>query len=75
MLEMKEWESEVSRVHFKSGVRLGTATFNLMISMLPAKFVTLLEFAGFSGNRVSLSNGTTYLIGNLNQAFIALLRS
>ncbi|KAI8430828.1 hypothetical protein MSG28_000983 [Choristoneura fumiferana] len=29
ILARKQWESERSRVHFHSGVRLGTATFNL----------------------------------------------
>ncbi|KAJ2954346.1 hypothetical protein O0L34_g2605 [Tuta absoluta] len=51
ILERKQWESEESRVHFQSGVRLGTATFNVMISLLPPKIISLLEFVGFSGNK------------------------
>ncbi|CAG9781916.1 unnamed protein product [Diatraea saccharalis] len=34
------------------GVRLGTATFNLMISLLPPKIISVLEFVGFSGNKI-----------------------
>lgn len=51
ILDKKEWESEVSKAHFESGVRLGTATFNVMISLLPPRIITLLEFVGFSGNK------------------------
>ncbi|XP_070563141.1 tetratricopeptide repeat protein 39B-like isoform X3 [Ptychodera flava] len=51
MLEKRSWNNEKSRLQFESGVRLGIGTFNLMISMLPAKILKLLEFVGFSGNR------------------------
>ncbi|XP_013189458.1 tetratricopeptide repeat protein 39B [Amyelois transitella] len=51
ILEKKQWESEEAKVHFHSGVRLGTATFNVMISLLPPKIISLLEFVGFSGNK------------------------
>ncbi|XP_026315175.1 tetratricopeptide repeat protein 39B-like [Hyposmocoma kahamanoa] len=51
ILERKQWESEDSKVHFHSGVRLGLATFNLMISLLPPKIISVLEFVGFSGNK------------------------
>uniref|UniRef100_A0A2A4IVM8 Tetratricopeptide repeat protein 39B n=1 Tax=Heliothis virescens TaxID=7102 RepID=A0A2A4IVM8_HELVI len=51
ILEKKEWETELSRVQFQSGVRLGIATFNVMISMLPPKIISVLEFVGFSGNK------------------------
>ncbi|XP_049885028.1 tetratricopeptide repeat protein 39B-like [Pectinophora gossypiella] len=51
ILERKQWDTEESRVHFHSGVRLGTATFNVMISLLPPKIISLLEFVGFSGNK------------------------
>ncbi|XP_047040838.1 tetratricopeptide repeat protein 39B-like [Helicoverpa zea] len=51
ILEKKEWETELSRVQFRSGVRLGIATFNVMISMLPPKIISVLEFVGFSGNK------------------------
>ncbi|CAH0578141.1 unnamed protein product [Chrysodeixis includens] len=51
ILDKKQWESEQSRIHFQSGVRLGIATFNVMISLLPPKIISLLEFVGFSGNK------------------------
>ncbi|XP_028173581.1 tetratricopeptide repeat protein 39B-like [Ostrinia furnacalis] len=51
ILEKKRWDNEESKIHFHSGVRLGTATFNLMISLLPPKIISLLEFVGFSGNK------------------------
>ncbi|CAH0401983.1 unnamed protein product [Chilo suppressalis] len=51
ILEKKRWDSNESKFHFQSGVRLGTATFNLMISLLPPKIISLLEFVGFSGNK------------------------
>lgn len=31
---------------------MGMGTFNLMISLLPARVIKLLEFIGFSGNKV-----------------------
>lgn len=52
ILEKKQWANEEAKVHFQSGVRLGTATFNVMISLLPPKIISLLEFVGFSGNKV-----------------------
>jgi hypothetical protein len=30
---------------------MGNGTFNLMISLLPARIIKLLEFIGFSGNK------------------------
>nr|KAF6434743.1 tetratricopeptide repeat domain 39B [Molossus molossus] len=36
---------------FEGGVKLGIGTFNLMLSLLPARIIRLLEFIGFSGNR------------------------
>jgi len=33
---------------------MGVGTFNLMISMLPARVMRLLEFIGFGGNRVMI---------------------
>lgn len=33
---------------------MGLGTFNLMISMLPSRVIKLLEFIGFSGNKVVL---------------------
>lgn len=32
---------------------MGLGTFNLMISLLPGRVIKLLEFIGFSGNKVS----------------------
>lgn len=49
--ERKYWKTEKSMIHFQSGVRLGMATFNLMISLLPQKIIELLEFVGFSSNK------------------------
>ncbi|CAG2121771.1 unnamed protein product, partial [Medioppia subpectinata] len=46
-----EWQSETTRMHFESGVRMGIGTFNLMISHMPSKVLKLLEFVGFSGDR------------------------
>lgn len=34
-----------------SKISLGNGTFNLMISLLPARVIKLLEFIGFSGNK------------------------
>ncbi|CAH2103664.1 unnamed protein product [Euphydryas editha] len=51
ILEKKTWESESSRNHFESGVRLGLATFNVMIALLPPKIITLLEFVGFTADK------------------------
>ncbi|XP_045784459.1 tetratricopeptide repeat protein 39B-like isoform X2 [Maniola jurtina] len=51
ILERKCWENEPSRAHFESGVRLGLATFNVMIAMLPPRIVALLEFVGFSADK------------------------
>lgn len=53
ILHKRQWETESSRIHFESGVRMGTGTFNLMISLLPARVIKILEFIGFSGNKAS----------------------
>uniref|UniRef100_A0A1A9VR88 Tetratricopeptide repeat protein 39B n=1 Tax=Glossina austeni TaxID=7395 RepID=A0A1A9VR88_GLOAU len=50
-LSNREWQSQISKVHFESGVRMGMGTFNLMISLLPASVIKLLQFIGFSGDR------------------------
>ncbi|XP_017853629.1 tetratricopeptide repeat protein 39B isoform X3 [Drosophila busckii] len=39
------------KVHFDSGVHMGIGTFNLMISMLPARILKVLQFIGFSSSR------------------------
>ncbi|TRY60743.1 hypothetical protein DNTS_007814 [Danionella cerebrum] len=36
---------------YEGGVKLGIGSFNLMLSLLPARILRLLEFIGFSGNR------------------------
>ncbi|KAJ8665419.1 hypothetical protein QAD02_007081 [Eretmocerus hayati] len=51
ILNTRKWESEAHRIHFESGVRMGLGTFNLMISLLPARIIKLLEFVGFSGDK------------------------
>ncbi|OWR46383.1 Tetratricopeptide repeat protein 39B [Danaus plexippus plexippus] len=51
ILSRKEWESAECKAHFESGVRLGLATFDVMISLLPPRLITLLEFIGFSANK------------------------
>lgn len=52
MLENRSWPSARSKQQFESGVKFGSGTFNLCISMLPKRILKLLEFVGFSGNRV-----------------------
>jgi hypothetical protein len=54
ILVKSRWENS-SRVHFESGVKMGIGTFNLMISLLPGRVIKLLEFIGFSGNKVITS--------------------
>ncbi|KAB1268010.1 Tetratricopeptide repeat protein 39A [Camelus dromedarius] len=42
--------------HFEGGVKLGVGAFNLTLSMLPTRILRLLEFVGFSGNKVLLAS-------------------
>ncbi|KMQ96033.1 tetratricopeptide repeat protein 39b-like protein [Lasius niger] len=51
ILNNRKWGNDIHKVHFESGVRMGIGTFNLMISLLPARIVKLLEFIGFSGDK------------------------
>ncbi|XP_066247193.1 tetratricopeptide repeat protein 39B-like isoform X1 [Euwallacea similis] len=51
IVNKRQWQNEDSKLHFESGVKMGIGTFNLMISMLPAKIIKLLEFIGFQGNK------------------------
>ncbi|XP_012687139.2 tetratricopeptide repeat protein 39B-like isoform X2 [Clupea harengus] len=37
--------------HFAGGVNMGIGSFNLMLSLAPARVLRLLEFLGFGGNR------------------------
>lgn len=52
ILANKDWSKTTTKKHFESGVKMGIGTFNLMISLLPSKIIKLLEFIGFSGNKV-----------------------
>lgn len=54
ILEKRQWEKNSSKKHFESGVRMGVGTFNLMVSLLPARVIRVLEFIGFSGNKVNV---------------------
>uniref|UniRef100_A0A8C7Y5S3 Tetratricopeptide repeat protein 39B n=1 Tax=Oryzias sinensis TaxID=183150 RepID=A0A8C7Y5S3_9TELE len=40
-----------THVHFRGGVSMGIGSFNLMLSLFPARVLRLMEFLGFSGNR------------------------
>ncbi|XP_044766072.1 tetratricopeptide repeat protein 39B-like isoform X2 [Coccinella septempunctata] len=51
ILFKRDWNSSTTKHHFEGGVMMGIGTFNLMISMLPARIIKLLEFIGFSGNK------------------------
>ncbi|XP_074598326.1 tetratricopeptide repeat protein 39A-like isoform X2 [Brevipalpus obovatus] len=55
------WESEISRMHFESGTRLGIGAFDLVISFFPTKMAKLLEFVGFNSDR-------DVALGELNQS-------
>uniref|UniRef100_A0A668A051 Tetratricopeptide repeat protein 39B n=1 Tax=Myripristis murdjan TaxID=586833 RepID=A0A668A051_9TELE len=44
-----------THMHFRCGVNMGIGSFNLMLSLLPARVLRLMEFLGFSGDRVGLS--------------------
>jgi hypothetical protein len=37
------------KMHFEGGVKMGIGTFNVIISLLPARVMKILEIAGFSG--------------------------
>ncbi|KAI4903746.1 hypothetical protein NFI96_023328 [Prochilodus magdalenae] len=40
-----------THIHFVGGVNMGIGSFNLMLSLLPARVLRLLEFVGFSGDK------------------------
>eukprot|EP00794_Sanderia_malayensis_P007728 gene7728-8567_t len=44
-------QSSSNRVDFEVGVHLGIGTFNLLLSLLPARILRLLEWVGFSGDK------------------------
>ncbi|CAH1776044.1 unnamed protein product [Owenia fusiformis] len=52
MLKYRNWKDQKMKMHFESGVHMGLGAFNLMISLLPTKVLKLLEFVGFSGNKL-----------------------
>ncbi|XP_018333724.2 tetratricopeptide repeat protein 39B [Agrilus planipennis] len=52
ILVNRNWDNSSTKPHFESGVRMGIGAFNLMISLLPSRVIKLLEFIGFSGNKV-----------------------
>uniref|UniRef100_A0A3B5LPV0 Tetratricopeptide repeat protein 39B n=1 Tax=Xiphophorus couchianus TaxID=32473 RepID=A0A3B5LPV0_9TELE len=41
-----------THIHFRGGVNMGIGSFNLILSMLPSRVLRLMEFLGFSGDRV-----------------------
>lgn len=45
------FEASRNRFDFEGGVHLGIGTFNLLLSLLPAKILRLLEWVGFSGDK------------------------
>ncbi|XP_023169374.1 tetratricopeptide repeat protein 39B-like isoform X3 [Drosophila hydei] len=53
IMKHRKWDASSAsvKIHFRSGVHLGIGTFNLMISMLPARVIKILQFIGFSTNR------------------------
>ncbi|KAM7533182.1 hypothetical protein Aperf_G00000119735 [Anoplocephala perfoliata] len=47
----KNWEHRPTRASFECGVLMGVGAFNLLLSLLPAKVLSLLEIVGFSGKK------------------------
>lgn len=45
------WKNDQLRDEFNAGIKLSLGLFEMAISFMPRKFILLLEFAGFSGNR------------------------
>ncbi|XP_030379809.1 tetratricopeptide repeat protein 39B-like [Scaptodrosophila lebanonensis] len=74
IMKQRKWESLTLKSHFDSGVRMGIGTFNLMISMLPARIVKILEFIGFTANKHSGLNDLYigYQEAGLRQVLCAL---
>lgn len=62
MLETTWSGEEKLRPHFESGVRMGLGAFNLLISVLPNRVLKLLEFIGFSGDRVGEAKKSIILV-------------
>ena len=53
ILQYRNWDGDLHKNDFESGVRVGVGTFNLMISLLPPRIMRLLEFIGFGGKKVN----------------------
>ncbi|KAL5104378.1 Tetratricopeptide repeat protein 39B [Taenia crassiceps] len=47
----KDWERRPTRASFECGVLMGVGAFNLLLSLLPSKVLSLLEIVGFSGKK------------------------
>ena len=56
ILQYRNWDGDLHKNDFESGVRVGVGTFNLMISLLPPRIMRLLEFIGFGGKKVNWIN-------------------
>lgn len=54
IMQERKWENDQHRKDFESGVRMGVGSFNLLISLLPARIMKLLEWIGFGGSKVKL---------------------
>ena len=70
----KAWSTSRSINSFDSRTRLGVAMFDLLISCLPRRFVKLIEFVGFSGNRkVGLEQLTMAIDNGANDHYLPIL--
>ena len=54
IMQERKWDNDQHRLDFESGVRMGVGSFNLMISLLPARVMKLLEWIGFGGSKVKI---------------------
>ncbi|XP_057299554.1 tetratricopeptide repeat protein 39B-like isoform X1 [Hydractinia symbiolongicarpus] len=54
----KALEDSENKIDFESGVYMGMGSFNVLLSLLPARVLRLLEWVGFSGNK---ANGLKWL--------------
>ena len=59
ILQYRNWDGDIHKSEFESGVRFGVGTFNLMMSSLPPRIKRLLEFIGFDGKKVRKSKLTS----------------
>jgi len=51
ILNKRDWSSDKHKADFEGGVRLGVGTFNLLMSLLPARITKFMEFVGFTGSK------------------------